>query len=478
MSDKLTGEYSQHGREAHRIIGYENRYILILLAAIMNQNPLQLMKKRLNWDLVLDISNYQEVNTVVYVGLLGLEKNISEEYEIQFHQSYKKGLLLCESYVKVEEVIMWQLERYGIDALFLLGADAADMYPKPEMAHIGQIEILVDKKDLPQINRFMLEMAYEQTEDPACSGIIYTRVPGIRIVFYDRIPVENKSVGRFFTGTAKRYQRKDSYKYIHVLTNEEAYVYRIAKMVERYITGKLKIRDIMDLWQYRKLLGEKFRWREVEEVLEKAGWQEFARQAELLAMLWFGEDAEEQYSFALELEEYILSRGRENKHLDGALLPYEKVRLDFYWRNRDKEWKLRKQAWMFPSREYMVHFFPVLERYPFLLIFCWAVRYIRFNKRIYIAKCKQIGFRIRIRLSDIEEKLKGMIGKKDMEEISENPEEIPEEISEEVSGSEPAAIPQGEENKEESKDERLADGSANLDKTEGEKEIEEFKDQS
>lgn len=213
------------------------------------------MRKRLRWEGVLDVSDYQNVVNIVYVGLLGIEKDISEECESEFHHSYKKELLLYESYQKVEEVILWQLERYKIDAVLLLGTSVGEMYPKPEMSHIGQIEILVDKKDMPQVNKLMLDMDYELKKDSVGSGIIYVRVPGVKIVFYNNMPIENKAARQFFPGMAKRFRKMDSYRYIHMLTNEEEYLYRIGRMVEMYITGRLKIRDIMDIWQYRKQPG-------------------------------------------------------------------------------------------------------------------------------------------------------------------------------------------------------------------------------
>ena len=67
------------------------------------------MRKHVRWESVLDISEYQEIVNIVYVGLLGIEKNISEDCNDQFYQEYKKSLLLYETYEKVEEVIKWQL---------------------------------------------------------------------------------------------------------------------------------------------------------------------------------------------------------------------------------------------------------------------------------------------------------------------------------------------------------------------------------
>lgn len=416
--------------------------MLILLTTIINQKPLQSMRKHVRWESVLDVSEYQEIVNIIYVGLLGIEKNISEDCIDQFYHEYKKSLLLYESYEKVEEVIKWQLERNRIQALILLGLSEGEMYPKPEMAHIRQIEILVDKKDLPRVNRIMLEMDYEHREESTCGGIPYVRIPGIRIVFYGSMPIENKVIQRYFSGSIERYRCMEHYQAIHMLSNEEEYLFRIARMVELYITGRLKIRDILDMWQYRKLLGELFRWKAVKELLERAGWNEFESQVDVLGTLWFGEDAEQQYGLALELEEYIMSHGRENRHLDETLLPYENIRLDFYWRNRDKEWALRKQAWMFPTREYMIRFFPILEKYPFLLVFCWIIRNWRFFRRICTNKCRKAGFRFRVRLLDIQEKLKGMIIK-EKDRVVELPEVmqedmIPQAENEENSPTEPA----------------------------------------
>lgn len=464
--------------------------MLILLAAIINQKPLQSMRKHVRWESVLDISEYQEIVNIVYVGLLGIEKNISEDCSDRFYQEYKKSLLLYETYEKVEEVIKWQLARNNIKAVFLLGLGECEMYPKPEMAHIRQIEILVDKKDLPRINRIMLDMDYEQKEEATCSGILFVRIPGVRIVFYGSLPIENKVIERYFSGPIDRFRCIEPYTSIHMLSNEEEYLYRVARMVELYITGRLKIRDILDLWQYRKLLGELFRWKTVKELLERAGWEEFESQADILGTLWFGEDAEQQYGLALELEEYIMSHGRENRHLDEALLPYEKIRLDFYWRNRDKEWALRKQAWMFPTREYMMRFFPILEKHPFFLVFCWMIRDWRFFRRICANKCKKAGFRLRVRLSDLQEKLKGMIRRKKDGRV-----ELPEDAQDNVilqaktedgpqaeSAEEYNDRKQAEENGHESKDrdagEKLAflcgdaeEDTANIEQTEGDSDV-------
>lgn len=396
--------------------------MLMLLTAIINQTPVQTLRRRVRWEVISDIADYQNVTGLLYLGMLGVEKEISEDCQEVIYQRYRRELLLRQSYKTAEEVIMWQLERYGIDALFLSDTSVSELYPKSEMGYVRQIEILVDKKHLLQICRLMQDMDYEQKEDRLGNGSIFERVPGIQVVFYDKVPIMNKVFRRYFSEPVKKYLRMENYKFIHILSDEEEYLYRAGRMVELYLTGLLKVREVIDFWQYQKLLDEGFPWKAVRELLEKARWGEFIRQIEILSMLWFEDGAKQQFGLALELEEYIFSHSQENKHLDQMLLPDEKPRLDFYWRNREEEWSERKQEWLFPPKEYMCQFFPVLEKIPSLLVFCWLIRDFRFFRNTVFSKCSKAWFWISVRFLDLKEKMKG--GGEDMKEEKEVPEEI------------------------------------------------------
>lgn len=311
---------------------------------------------------------------------------------------------------------MWQLERYRIHALLLSDVDAGELYPRPGMSYPDQIEFLVEEKNLPQIYRLMRDMDYEQQEDRLESGNVYTRVPGVRVVFFSEIPIANKIVRRTFLEPVKKYPHIEQYEYIHILSEEDGYLYRIGRLVEFYVTGILRMRGILDFWQYQKQLGEGFRRTAVEEILEKASWTEFVRQIGVLATLWLEDGVRQQYGTALELEEYIITRRQENKHLDRTLLPFEKARPDFYWRSREDEWAHKKREWMFPPREYMIQFYPILERFPFLLVFCWIGRDFRFLRIVCKNRGRKVWLKVRVTFLDIKEKLHSLLpGMKDAE---------------------------------------------------------------
>ena len=390
--------------------------MLILLKAIINQEPLQVPRRHINWEAILKVSDFQNIISIVYHAILGLEKEISEECTDQFYQKYKRELLLHTSYGNAKEVIMWQLERYRIHALLLSDVDAGELYPRPGMSYPDQIEFLVEEKNLPQIYRLMRDMDYEQQEDRLESGNVFTRVPGIRVVFFNEIPIANKIVRRTFSEPLKRCPHIEQYEYIHILSEEDGYLYRIGRLVEFYVAGILRMRGILDFWQYQRQLGGGFRRTAVEEILEKAGWTEFVRQIGVLATLWLEDGVRQQYGTALELEEYIITRRQENKHLDRMLLPFEKARPDFYWRSREDEWAHKKREWMFPPREYMIQFYPILERFPFLLVFCWIGRDFRFLRIVCKNRGRKVWLKVRVTFLDIKEKLRSLLpGMKDAE---------------------------------------------------------------
>ena len=152
----------------------------------------------------------------------------------------------------------------------------------------------------------------------------------------------------------------------------------------------LKIRDILDYWSFCRSVNQDFEWELVRDFLQKARFAEFTRQIDSLAQMWFGAEDIPYDDMTERLEEYILSDGDGYRALGEQLLPRETMRLNFYQRDREKEWSVKKKTWFFPSRDYMVQFFPILEKFSFLLVFCWGIRHIRLLRRFLMKEWKKI----------------------------------------------------------------------------------------
>lgn len=389
--------------------------MMILLKDVINGRPVQSLKRRVNWEIMLKTCDYQNISNPIYFGMIGIEKNISADCEARFYQRYKKEMLLGESYNSAEEVILWQLEKYRVHGLILSSAAIRNLYPRPELGYIDKLEILVGKKDIPLVLHLMREMDYEEKHERMQKGYLFVRQPGIRVVIYEEPPVESRVLREVFQDPVKKYLPFKDYKFIHVPSMEEEYIYRLAQIEEAYLNNMLKVRHILDFWLYRQKVDEEFLWKEVHEYEGKAKLQEFVKQIEILSVMWFGGEGHYEYTTALELEEYILSKDKESRELDAKLLPFARIGLDFYNRDREEEWTVKRKEWFFPPREYMEQFFPVLKKCPFLLAFFWIVRDVRFFRRAFVKRCKKLWERICSKIQKIKERLNNIFKKKDPE---------------------------------------------------------------
>ncbi len=364
--------------------------MLMLLKAVLHRQPVPVLRKAINWENLQKQCDFHNVLSIVYLGILGMEKGGFKAAEEQFYQKYRKALLLNNAFENAEQVLKWQLERHHIHALLLAGAECRELYPQPEMAYPGAIRILLADKDMGAVHQFMTEMDYERQENRIDTGIIYTRTPLLKVIFYTQFPVENKLYQKYFSEPIKKYQVQSGYCYIHSLEPEDEYLYMIGRIVELYVRKLLKIRDILDYWSFCRSVNQDFEWELVRDFLQKARFAEFTRQIDSLAQMWFGAEDIPYDDMTERLEEYILSDGDGYRALGEQLLPRETMRLNFYQRDREKEWSLKKKTWFFPPRDYMVQFFPILEKFPFLLVFCWVIRHIRLLRRFLMKEWKKI----------------------------------------------------------------------------------------
>ncbi len=410
--------------------------MMILLKDVINGRPVQNLKRRVNWETMLKTCDYQNISNPIYFGMIGIEKNISADCEARFYQRYKRELLLADSYDSAQEVILWQLEKYRIHSLLLGSAGIRNLYPRPELGYIDKLEILVGKKDIPMVLHLMRDMDYEEKQERMQKGYLFVRQPGIRVVIYEEPPIESRVLREVFQDPVKKYLPYQEYKFIHVPSMEEEYIFRLAQIEEAYLNNMLKVRHILDFWLYRQKVDEEFLWKEVHEYEGKAKLLEFVKQIEILSVMWFGGEGHYEYTTALELEEYILSKDMESRELDAKLLPFARIGLDFYNRDREEEWTIKRKEWFFPPREYMEQFFPVLKRFPFLLAFFWIVRDVRFFRKAFVKKCKRMWERILEKFRKVKERVRRIFKRKGPEEEEAQGEEVLKEAEEQEGAAE------------------------------------------
>lgn len=420
ISDKYTE--SCFSRREVRSIRYENRYLVTVLSSVINEKKAAVPRKKIAWGELLKIADFHHVINPLYYGTLGLEKTISSAEQEELYRKYHKEILLEESYKSALEAILWQMNRHGIPAALLRGVESCSMYPKSELGYTFSLEFLVSPKDMGKVYSIMSSMDYEERANRTNHGKLYIRVPGVRVVFYDEIQLGNEILCKYLTHAVQPYFNVNRKAGNRTWKIPEKFLYQFGKWVDAYMMGELKMRDIMDYYYYTRnplIVTER---KSIEEILEKAGLTEFAKQLDILRSLWFDSAGEADTGTAFQLEEYIFSKGMEDRRLDSKIISYEKIHVDFYRRDREEEWGKKRREWMFPTREYMVEFFPILQRIPQLLWICWIIRGIRVFRKSVGAFIKEKKQSILVRMTELKIKIISKINKKAKEGIPEDEE--------------------------------------------------------
>ena len=379
------------------VLQQDRRYLLLLVSAVMNQKKVPVMSGSLMpWRTIYRLA---EVANLCWLGILGLSSEMDKEIKGLFYESYQRELKNVPGYQSAEEVLHWQLERKKIHFLILEGTGLRELYPQKEMRRMDAIHILVSKGDLVRIDTIMRSMDYEPQENREDEGILYYKIPGVYVKFYDKIKFVNEKMERYFDSPVRMYSKKKGYRYLRCFDKEEAYLYMAGKAANDYALGRATVRTVLDFWLYEKAHKEELNWPYVDKVLKRYKILEFSERLLKLGDIWFQNGISDEMEIYNAMEAYILSRGEQGRQLSGKILPLLQDVADFYKRDRRKEWMNREKEALFPPKDYMAGMFPVLKKFSWLYLPCCLLRL----WRIWFSKMKQLFAKKR---DQLKEKLK------------------------------------------------------------------------
>lgn len=259
------------------VLQQDRRYLLLLVSAVMNQKKVPVMSGSLMpWRTIYRLADTNQVANLCWLGILGLSSEMDKEIKGLFYESYQRELKNVPGYQSAEEVLHWQLERKKIHFLILEGTGLRELYPQKEMRRMDAIHILVSKGDLVRIDTIMRSMDYEPQENREDEGILYYKIPGVYVKFYDKIKFVNEKMERYFDSPVRMYSKKKGYRYLRCFDKEEAYLYMAGKAANDYALGRATVRTVLDFWLYEKAHKEELNWPYVDKVLKRYKILEFS----------------------------------------------------------------------------------------------------------------------------------------------------------------------------------------------------------
>lgn len=411
------------------IKGYEERYLLILLSAVMNQKPSPEPIRSLDWEKMFRLADYHGVAHAVHYGILGLDQEISQAIRQQFFDKYLESVYRVGRLQKSETQLVALMERERINCFYLSYSDILKNYPIEEMCCRESIEIGSSRKSTSMIWDILKKVDFEERRTDE-AGKLYYRIPGIRLLNFDYTLFFSASMRRFFRKLLKLAPLQTGSRYIRELPLDDRYLFLMCRLTDSYARGNISLSQIMDFWIFYKTYGENFNWPYIYGRLKKLKIADFAERLEHLILRWFGTGAViENVEIYEAMESYILSKGTDGREISSKLLPLIKTVADCYARNRRLEEMRKLFAWLFPDRRYMETIYPLLGNARILLPLFWGLRLLRYFSRLctnplrnnLFPKLKSLFQKAAKRLPIINRKVKS----ENIEEESKETAEIP-----------------------------------------------------
>lgn len=369
--------------------GFEERYLMILLSAVMNQKAPPEGLRQLDWEKMYRLSDYHHVAHAIYYGIMGINEEIPKSVRKRFFEKYLEAVHRKERLGNGEASVRAILEKRKIPCFIPSFHEMVKCYPVEEMCCRDSIEIGTDKKYQSVIREILENADFEerQTEE---NGHLYYRVPGIKVFSYHRTLFFSRPMRKFYKRLLAGSPRAQGCKYIRVLSPDDEYLFLMCRLTDSYARGEISLSQIADFWAFYKKYGETFNWPYIYEKLRKLKIAEFAEKLEYLVLRWFGsgvgiEDAEVYDA----MESYILTKGAEGREISSKYLPLIQTVADCYERNRKAENIKKIMKWLFPDKRYMESIYPLLGKLQFMLPIFWLHRLSRYGLRLMIHSLKE-----------------------------------------------------------------------------------------
>ncbi len=318
---------------------------------------------------VEDLMTIARKNHMQYLILGALLKTeLEEETRAEIKQYVMASAMMSLAQICCLKELEERFERECIYHLSLKGAVLKKLYPSPDLREMSDIDIMIYDEKLDRAKRIVEDMGFTLIESVKHHDI-YSKPPWLVLELHHAL--YDKDVDRHqyeYFQSISHLKAKEGRKYALQFETEDFYVYLIAHMAKHFYETGCGIRNIVDVYIYRKLYAADWKAGVVAAELEKCGLTAFEQRIHTLARVWLGGEEEDLYSamlFHYMVECGIYGKGEYGMWGQFALL------------NRKKAIKYQSYAkwwYYFPPKAYMQRDYPWLKQYPFFLSVAWIIR--------------------------------------------------------------------------------------------------------
>lgn len=336
----------------------------LVMASLENRKPV-LTGVRPELIRLLGIASKHHMNTLLLTPALNNWDWKAEE-AARIRERVMSSMYFTAVLNATQKEIENTFEEKGVKFLFMKGTVLKDLFPRKELREMGDIDLLVYPESFADAEKALLEIGYKIEEDVKQHEIFRSQ-RGVCVEVHHTMcdRTTDKKMYDYFCDYS-RHKLKEGKKYTYVLSDEDFYIYMMAHSARHFYIKGCGIRNLVDIYVFNKVLGDKVDRSYIEAELDKIGILDYTRQMEKTVAIWLGK--EEGSQLFDNIFEYMLEGGSYGHDYNGIWNRFAKQRLSDENKRKLKKW------FYFPPLAYMAEKYPVLEEHPGLLPFYWVKR--------------------------------------------------------------------------------------------------------
>ncbi|MBQ5994745.1 MAG: nucleotidyltransferase family protein [Clostridia bacterium] len=334
---------------------FTSKSILVkAVASVLNGREAELPDEAVDSEAVYKLAAKNNVGTIVYFA----DRNkpfLDPAFAERLERSYKASVVREVNQQTQLELIKKDFSENGIEYMLLKGPHLKKLYPVPEMRFMVDMDILVHARDVEKAKELILSYGLEFKMNNG-KDLVFIKEPFLTIELHNTLFVEEHESYDYFLGVWDRAEKVDGFEY--KMSDNDLYVYTVAHLREHYVSAEACFRPVMDIFLLNKKYGDRLDFDYINTELSKLGLLKFAENIKRLGECMF-DGAETDDTMTL-MENYVVF----GPPVKNAALAAK----------ADKSKPARILSSAFPGLSHMRKLFPVLEKYPFLIVVFWFVR--------------------------------------------------------------------------------------------------------
>ena len=314
-------------------------------------------------DKVCHLAKYHSVNNIIYYGLknhkLDIPEKLSKENFVLLHKMVTQD--------SEKELLKEEFNNKKLNYILVKGSMLRDYYPNPELREMGDMDILIDKKQTKEVFKTLEDLGYEYDHKDYCH-VVYIKKPFVSIEAHLNLFDSYNIVSKYYDHIWEKASRVDGTTE-YQLNSDETYMYLLTHAAKHFNSGGTGIRILADMYFYMKKHQLNFEY--IDKYLNKYSLKDFSNVIlSLSSKLFEGIDLTEDEMIILE---FLLNSGTYGTIANRNRLIMAKLSENELQTQKKKGLLGR----MFPSYKKMEKRNPSLKKFPFLLPWFWFTRLLK-----------------------------------------------------------------------------------------------------